>query len=110
MTNEHREQAREIAEIQNRAQEKYGNIRLGDPLEEPCPGCGCVTFAAARKDVNTLLAIISSRDADIKEVLEGLATHQIGSRRPCWCPPDYESEPHSATCLAARALYEKVSQ
>lgn len=53
---------------------------------------------------------LSSRDAEIKEVLEGLATHQIGSRRPCWCPPDYESKPHSAACLAAHALWEKVRE
>lgn len=51
---------------------------------------------------------LSSRDAGVKQVLEGLATHQIGTRRPCWCPSDYESEPHTPACLAAQALWGKV--
>lgn len=51
---------------------------------------------------------LSSRDIEIREVLEGLAIHQIGSRRPCWCPLDYESEPHSPACLAARGLWNAV--
>lgn len=52
--------------------------------------------------------ILSTRDREIREVLEGLATHQVRSRRPCWCPSDYESEPHTPACLAARALWDRV--
>lgn len=58
------EQQQRIEQIRERSQAKYQNTKLGDPLDEPCPGCGCVTFAAARKDVDFLLSIVKEQEAD----------------------------------------------
>lgn len=123
MTNDHREQVREIiGNVNNYSEEHTGELSISafGPLAQRI----AAALSARDAEIERLrrwqggLAATTvawseqhlSRDAEIKEVLEGLATHQIGSRRPCWCPPDYESEPHSPACLAARALYGKVSK
>lgn len=120
MNNEHREQAREIEMIRERLSELTGLCGDHSCVFGPPKGMG--TNGGCRCEVKRnpkvqqaiqlqrrLITLLSARDQEIKEVLEGLATHQIGSRRPCWCPPDYESEPHSAACLAARKLWEEVN-
>lgn len=54
-----------------------------------------------------ITAYANQRDAEVREVLEGLATY----RNPqCWCPPDTETEPHSEACRAATALYTKLQR
>lgn len=69
------------------------------------PQCSGPGMAWTIEGRSAIAAALSSRDTEIREVLEGLAAHQIRSRRPCWCPPDYGSEPHTELCEAARALY-----
>lgn len=52
-----------LEEIRARAAAKYQDLPFGEPLNEPCPGCGCVSFAAARYDVDTLLQLLDARPA-----------------------------------------------
>lgn len=46
---------------------------------------------------------LSSRDREIREVLEGLRDDDSG----CWCV-HFGSEYHTNACLAARGLWERV--
>ena len=63
---------------------------------------------------NRIAAALSSRDAEIREVLEGLATkdyHSFGVF--CWCQhpgtaTHPEGDKHGKSCLAARALWSKL--
>lgn len=48
---------------------------------------------------------LSARDAEVREVLEGLRAH---INQDCWCRTC--SEGHSSACLAARALFERLSK
>lgn len=51
------------------------------------------------------VSALSSRDAEIRKVLEGLATY----RNPiCWCPLNTEAEPHTEACRATTVLYAKL--
>lgn len=56
-------------------------------------------------EINRLRAALSARAAEIREVLEGLRF-----RHGCWCelPPNAGSLDHTAACLAAQRLYEKL--
>ena len=51
--------------------------------------------------VSRIAASLSSRDQEIREVLEGLRTGD------CWCPNGQLME-HSPACLAAYILYNKL--
>lgn len=51
-----------------------------------------------------LQAALSSRDQEIREVLEGLRVED----GDCWCA-HFGSEYHTPACLAARGLYEKLN-
>lgn len=58
-----------------------------------------------------LQAALSSRDQEIREVLEGLSrvlyyTH--GQPERCWCPDPNSNWTHTPACLAARGLWERV--
>ena len=96
-TNEHREQAREI------------ETRLIDLFTEEATRLhkvpGAFTNRLAHIAARSVASALSSRDREVREVLEGLATY----RNPqCWCPPGTETEPHSEACRAATALYTKL--
>lgn len=56
---------------------------------------------------------LSSRDQEIREVLEGLSSllHiPNGEPQRCWCTGDRNYQfTHSPACLAARGLYEKLN-
>ncbi len=60
-------------------------------------------------DVNYVLAELSARDAEIREVLEGLATGEVGGEN-CWCPDPFraDEEIHDVHCLATQRLWEKL--
>lgn len=47
---------------------------------------------------------LSSRDREIREVLEGLSN---GTNPACWCQPNVTGG-HEDACLAARALWARV--
>lgn len=52
--------------------------------------------------------ILSSRDNEIRDVLEGLS-FLAGRKVRCWCViPTTVPERHSPACLAARGLWERV--
>lgn len=92
-TNEHREQAREIV------------VKAFDSVHR-CPNAKAIC-EQLQADIASAL---SSRDAEIREVLKNLRTKTTPEN--CWCSDIY---PHSAGrgshakwCLAARALYAKL--
>lgn len=47
---------------------------------------------------------LSSRDTEIREVLEGLS---CGAYPPCWCQPNVTGG-HEDACIAAATLYAKL--
>jgi len=57
-----------IQEVRKRAVMKYQNVLPGEPITEPCPGCGCAPFAAARQDVDALIAEIERQTAEVAEL------------------------------------------
>lgn len=61
------------------------------------------------RDLDYLLAALSSRDREIREVLEGLVVSVIDGEN-CWCPDPFSAdiEKHDPACLAARGLWERV--
>ena len=98
MTNDHREQAREI-------------VRLwADEIPDVSWWIGFdvltirnLPYELDTDDlINRIATSLSSRDAEIKEVLEGL---RLGG---CWCPKGQLIR-HSPVCLVARALYDKLN-
>lgn len=98
MTNEHREQAREI-------------VRLwADKIPDVSWWIGFdvltirnLPYELDTDDlINRIATSLASQDAEIKEALEGL---RLGG---CWCPKG-QLIGHSRACVAARALYAKLS-
>lgn len=89
-TNEHREQARAILRA---CEERTGMGLASDSLPNDL--------------ADRIEAALSSRDAEIREVLEGLACWPY-ENIPCWCShsPDHDSK--DPICLATRALYAKL--
>lgn len=57
---------------------------------------------------NRIATALSSRDQEIREVLEGLRGVKGNPR--CWCNPMYPNIPssHDPACLAARVVWERV--
>lgn len=97
-SNEHREQAPERLFVQIFGDTPMRTVSVNayrtDPREVHDSGKPVYEYVLA-----------SSRDQEIKEVLEGLATY---INPPCWCPPETEHLPPSKPCLAARELWERV--
>lgn len=65
--------------------------------------------------VSRIASALASRDQEIRVVLEGLITHVFGEEDigpiPHWCPVDEDFDSQcNPTCLAARALWERVLQ
>lgn len=59
-------------------------------------------------EINRLRAALSARDAEVREVLEGLVTY-AGTSEKCWCRIRKGGSPeHSSSCDAAQALFEKL--
>lgn len=57
--------------------------------------------------VSRIASALSSRDTEIREVLEGLSkvlTFENGPSQRCWC----SAWVHTPACLAARDLWEKL--
>lgn len=69
-----------------------------------CAGPGMAWIIEGRAAIEALL---SSRDAEIREVLEGLSAQTTETTR-CWCLNDGTLH-HTPACLAARALYDKLN-
>lgn len=67
-----------------------------------CPSCANIL---RRRDATNSTAALSSRDTEIREVLEGLRGLQ-GSRN-CWCDADADDD-HYLACLAARGLWDRL--
>lgn len=91
-TEKHREEAREIM---------YSGF-------EPKAGSLTLDGKAVRRRIDMIASALSSRDTEIREVLEGLRFRYSG----CWCPNRHpglgETMPHEPACLAARGLWERV--
>ena len=89
MSNEHGEQAREIV---------LRVLRLRSDTE---------LAGVYAEMVDATASALSSRDREVREVLEGLRVS-----RNCWCPEDEQdigrTYIHFEECKAARALYEQV--
>lgn len=97
-TNEHREQAREIVRLW--CADSFDALRDGESLQSP-PG-------AMTELTNRIASALSSRDREVREVLEGLRNNH-----GCWCPgsEEYEFKPPfvcGSHCQRARALYTKL--
>lgn len=84
MTEKHKQEAREIVEV----------ARCG-PTRKDCD------VAALELPVlrDRIASALSSRDKEIREVLEGLRG------KKCWCEDFYG---HTPACLAAGGLWKKV--
>lgn len=74
---------------------------------------GYSTYSGKRGAIRDVLTVIdsfvpdvalSSRDSEIREVLEGLAN---GTHPPCWCQPNVIGG-HEDACLAAWGLWNVV--
>lgn len=89
--NLHREQARQIAE------------RVVSEWNTTPP---YVAGTSSENLINAISDALSSRDAEIREVLEGFPWIKTGDNM-CWCSIVL-TETHAEYCLAARALWEKV--
>lgn len=104
-----------------RARSHYGDCRSMSYRPMPISGltgeCACQGgwICPACADV---LRTLSSRDTEIREVLEALIQAPAGTvssvtkksdTQHCWCFDRYgPREPHSNGCLAARGLWERV--
>lgn len=88
MSNEHKERAREIVT----AHSKHSVVVRQEQL------------------VEAIQVALSSHDAEIREVLEGLAIRRhIDHKSWCWCEKRWDGlKPHEPRCVAARELYERV--
>lgn len=86
--------------------------------------CGCVDaheFGDMKVDEYTcathraIASALASRDSEVREVLEGLASkHYVSLGEYCWCrAPGTATKPagdyHGDACLAARGLWERVN-
>lgn len=97
-TNEHREQAREIADL------FILTFKRLDPSEQS---------ASAELLVKRIASALSSRDTEVREVLAGLIHHHVchddGSVTQHWCQKESDGyfECH-ADCQAARTLYARL--
>lgn len=60
------------------------------------------------RDFDLLLSLLSSRDTEIREVLEGLRNphRKTGD---CWCNHDASDGSHDIACRAAQQLWKKLS-
>lgn len=102
-TNEYREQAQEIARF----------FFHGDPL----PTIGGTVCVSVQSNPEAALAgyieaALSSRDSEIREVLEGLITCTLDEGNGPelhWCPFGEDSDMECGpSCVAARELYTKA--
>lgn len=123
MSNLHREQAREIVtEFQEHLRQTYDVISVGarnwltqrvasalaardgeiKRLRRWREGLAATTVAWSEQRL--------SRDAEIREVLEGLRGCKGDGR--CWCNPVFPNIEacHEPACLATRALWERVQE
>lgn len=50
--------------VKERATEKYQNVPFSEPLQDACPGCGCVKFATALRDIDYLLSLVDGEGGD----------------------------------------------
>ena len=60
--------AERIAEIRERAAEKYQNVSRFTELDERCPDCGCAVFAATRRDIDTLIAAYEQLEREAEQL------------------------------------------
>lgn len=91
-TAKHQEEAREIV-IKG-----FRNVHRFPNAKAICDGL-----------ITDIAAALSSRDREIREVLEGLVVSVIDGEN-CWCPDPFRAdiEKHDPACLAARGLWERV--
>lgn len=96
-----KEEAREIVIQWREASEWPGLVWSAQNLsDEP-------RWLAAWQELESRIAsALSSRDREIREVLEGLRWQYA----ECWCllRPRLSNQPHEPRCLAARGLWERV--
>lgn len=115
-TNEHREQARENELLPCPfCGATAGDIplRRGHGVIVGCSACQAQQFATERGEAIKLWnqRTLSSRDAEVREVLEGLSSlrrYTHGQPERCWCDAEDPETPHMPACLAARDLYSKL--
>lgn len=122
-TEKHREEAREIGScpfcphgigfIRNESGRYNGvvwvecdwpshavRLTAGNDAIPPC-GAKTAEYQTEEEAVKAWNTRVASRDAEVREVLEGLMINA-----QCWCRVNREG--HTADCLAARALYESL--
>lgn len=85
-TDKQKEEAREIVDG---ARKRFTDLRFYGEME------------------NHIAAALSSRDTEIRNVLEGLGVN-VADRGMCWCWR--RDGRHSTACLAAQALWNKVKE
>lgn len=88
-------------------------------IQLPFP-CGCLDAYTGGELVveeytcashRAIAAALSSRDQEIREVLEGLSSLRVythGQPERCWCDADAVETPHLPACLAARVVWERM--
>lgn len=92
MSNEHDGQAREIVtEFQEHLRQTYDVISVG----------------ARSWLTQRVIAALSSRDTEIREVLERLQNLPTGEPM-CWCRVRWQSGEHDGACEQARSLYASL--
>lgn len=79
----------------------FDSLRNGETMQLPPGAISTLTTRIA--------CALSSRDTQIREVLEGLRNIPPVDP-PCWCRVGFlPKEKHSPACLAARALWNRVN-
>lgn len=108
MSNEHREQAR--------AERLFAVVGDNGALwttfdtrekAEGYPGPRMLELAPRSIVEYVPASALSSRDAEVREVLERLQ-HLPPSDPPCWCWVKWTTGEHDGPCRAARDLYSKL--
>lgn len=90
-TAKHQQEAQQVVRLW--CADTFDSMKNGECMQSPPGSMTSLT--------NRIAAALSSRDREIREVMEGLRTGE------CWCP-DGQLMEHSPACLATRVLWEKV--
>lgn len=92
-TAKHQEEAQQVVRLW--CADTFDSMKNGECMQSPPGSMTSLT--------NRIAAALSSRDTEIREVLEGLRDDDSG----CWCV-HFGSEYHTNACLAARGLWERL--
>lgn len=93
-TEKHREKARELLRA---CEQRTGMDLASDSLPNDL--------------ADRIASALSARDAEVREVLEGLSRvlrFRNGPPQRCWCEDPNSNWTHTPACVAARALYNRL--